>query len=87
MFRSSKLIKLAFVVLGAVVIMSAGQVEAVKMKQQHHKGLAQQATGITPGNVDTTPTEKGCSVNVGGEAKGCAKVAVAEPPARKSCRR
>ena len=48
MFRSSKILKLAFIVLGAVVLLST-QAEAAKMRPQGVKTLIQQATNATPG--------------------------------------
>jgi hypothetical protein len=48
MFRSSKILKLAFVVLGAVILLSSTEVEAAKMRPQGVKNLLQEAT-ITPG--------------------------------------
>ena len=52
MFRSSKIAKLAFFILGAVVLMS-GQAEAARMRPNT---LSQQ---ITPGVSDSTNVEKG----------------------------
>jgi hypothetical protein len=63
MFRSSKILKLAFVVLGAVVLLSSTEVEAAKMRPQGVKTLLQEAT-ITPGSTNTEETEKGRPVAV-----------------------
>jgi len=49
MFRSSKILKLAFVVLGAVVLLSSTEAEAAKMRPQGVKNLLQQDTNITAG--------------------------------------
>ena len=65
MFRSSKILKLAFIVLGAVVLMSA-EVEASKMRQNGLKNTLSQQ--ITPGVTNSQDVETkgkcrdGCSV-------------------------
>ena len=76
MFRSSKILKLAFVVLGAVVLLSSTEVEAAKMRPQGVKNLLQQDTNITAGETNTDDIESRRPVAVAaGEAGACAVAA------------
>jgi len=78
MFRSNKIIKFAFVMLGAVVLMS-GEAEAAQMRP---KTLSQQ---ITPGvtNTDNVEGKGGCPVAVA-SARGV-KAAASVRSNRRDC--
>jgi len=77
MFRSSKILKLAFVVLGAVVLLSFTEVEAAKMRPQGVKNLLQQDSTITTGVTDTDNTENRRPVAVAASEAGACAVAAA----------